>query len=72
MTVVRQIGFGTDPLNSTTAVIVVVVLVGLPVWTATQRVNPEYAATGRKLPLAVQSAGKVPDDPSKLRSAMLP
>jgi hypothetical protein len=41
MTVVRQIGLGTDPLNSTATVIVVVVLVGVPGWTATQRLKPE-------------------------------
>jgi hypothetical protein len=71
-TVVRQIGFGTVPLNSTTAVIVVVVAVGVPGWTATQRENPGYAEIVRRFPLPVQSVGKVPDDPSKLRLAMLP
>ena len=50
--------------------IVVVVLVGVPGWTATQRLNPANAVTGRKLPL--QSVGRVPDDPSKLRLEMLP
>ncbi len=68
----RQIGFGTDPLNSTATVIVVVVAVGVPVSTATQRLNPEYVVTVRKFPLPVQLVGRVPDEPSKLRLAMLP
>jgi hypothetical protein len=46
-----------------------VVLVGVPVWSATQRLNPANPVTGRRVPL--QSAGKEPDDPSKLRLGML-
>ena len=63
-------GFGIVPLNSTTAVMVVVSVVGVPTCTATQRLNPANVETGRR-PL-VQSVGSVPEEPSKLRVEMAP